>query len=62
MKLISESCCGRQRASLKLIKIVVYNTGLLYRRIGITVNKAGIFRFSSSRISQMQHFTADGFL
>ena len=34
-------------------KIVVYNTSLLYRRIRLSVNKAGIFRFSFTVISQM---------
>ena len=50
-----------QTKSIFETKIVVYNTRLLYR-ICISVNKGGIFRFSSTRIAQMQHFTGDGFL
>ena len=39
-------------------KIVVYNTGLLYPRIRISVNKAGIFSlsFTQCNISQPMDF------
>ena len=37
MKLISESCCGRQRVSLKL-ELWSTQQGLLYRRIRVIVN------------------------
>ena len=49
MKLISESCCGRQRVSLKL-ELWATQQGLLYRRIRIIVNKVGIFRFSFTHL------------
>ena len=60
MILISESCCGRQRASLKLE--LRSTAGYVYRRIRISVNKAGVFRFSFTGIFQMQHFKAGGLL
>ena len=49
MKLISESCCGRQRVSLKL-ELRSTQQGLLYRRVRVIVNKAGIFRFSFTHL------------
>ena len=56
MKLISESCCGRQRVSLKL-ELWSTQQGLLYRRIRVIVNKAGIFRFS---FTHLPHATLHG--
>ena len=50
MKLISESCCGRQRVSLKLELWSTAGFGLSPQTCKINVNKAGIFRFSFAHL------------
>ena len=48
MKLISESCCGRQRVSLKLELWSTAGFALSPQRVN--VNKAGTFRFSFAHL------------
>ena len=57
MIIISESCCGRQRASLKTV--IHSRARLLYCRIRISVNKAAIslsFTRINSNISRAMDY------
>ena len=60
MKLISESCCGRQRVSLKL---ELWSTaGFALSPHMCQCNQSGNISLLFYTSGQMQYFTADGLL